>query len=214
VKPLREGTLLVAGAGVAAVMALITVFLLVPRGTGDVRMGPIDLSFETSGRVSVWRSAANTFAKHPIHGAGVGTLVAETTHARALVTTEHWRPGMAKEVKAQRMESHNMWLSVAGQLGLLGLVPFVFLVVALTRSAIPRRGDDAATGRLKAAAIGTIVGAIVYHGFFGSFEDSRQYWFMFGVLAALSASARPLRSEARAPEASVPATVTAEADAR
>src|SRR5262249_29172272 len=52
-----------AGLAGAVGFAVITIFLLVPRGAGDVRLGPVDLSLETSGRVAVWVSALETWEK-------------------------------------------------------------------------------------------------------------------------------------------------------
>ncbi len=198
----REGALGVGALGAAAGLALITIFLLVPKGKGDVHLGPVDLSLETSGRVSVWESSAETFAHHPIKGIGVGTLVAITSHPHALNTAD--KIGTAAMVtKPMRMEAHNVWLNVAAQVGLLGLVPFLALVAFVTRGAWPQRADGSPWAEIKIAAFACLVGALYYHGFFGSFEDSRQYWFLFGAILA----AAKLADAERVAEAEAPAMV-------
>jgi hypothetical protein len=197
----REGVVLLGGFGAAAGFAIITIFLLVAKGQGDVRLGPVDLSLETSGRVSVWDSSAHTFARHPIKGIGIGALVAETSHPRALNTVD--KLGTAEmNTKPTKMEAHNVWLNVAAQVGLVGLVPFLALIGLVTRASVPRKAEGEPWTDVKIAAASCLVAALYYHGFFGSFEDSRHYWFLFGVILAIDVLAkRPVAASTKEEEA-------------
>jgi putative inorganic carbon (hco3(-)) transporter len=204
----REGAVGVGALAGAAGFAVITVFLLVPKGQGDMNLGPVDLSFETSGRVSVWESSAETFANHPVKGIGIGTLVALTSHPRALNTVD--KLGTTEmNTKPTRMEAHNVWLNVAAQVGLLGLVPFLALIALVTRTAWPRAFDSSPWAEVKIAAFACLIGALYYHGFFGSFEDSRQYWFLFGAILSVG----KLAEVTKAPETESPAMIDTAAPA-
>lgn len=186
VKLWREVPLTVGALGAAAGLALITIFLLVPAGKGDLRLGPVDLSYETSGRVAVWKSAAETYAAHPVRGIGIGNPAAVTDHPRALNATDAL--GTPRERKGlMPFEAHNVWLNVAAQLGSLGLFSFIWLSFEVLRHSWPRRSAGKALFAAQIAAVSAWVAAVGYHGLFGAFEDSRQYWCFFGLAAALGA---------------------------
>jgi O-antigen ligase len=201
VKLWREGPLATGAITGAVGLALITIFLMVPAGKGDVRLGPIDLSFETSGRVAVWKSAAETFATHPARGVGIGMPAAVTDHPRALNTTEQL--GTARERKGPMpFEAHNVWLNVAAQLGIVGIVAFIWLNFRLLRDIWPKQRASAMGGAFQVAevaAVATWIAAVGYHGLFGAFEDSRHYWVFFGFLAALHSLATHLRETSELP---------------
>lgn len=186
VKLWREVPLALGALAGAAGLALITIFLLVPAGKGDLRMGPVDLSYETSGRVAVWKSAAETFASHPIRGIGIGNPAAMTDHPRALNATDAL--GTPRERKGlMPFEAHHVWLNIGAQLGLLGLLSFVWLTYEVLKASWPRRVAGKALFATQIAAVSAWVAAVGYHGLFGAFEDSRQYWCFFGFAAALGA---------------------------
>lgn len=203
VKLWRDVPLALGAVAGAAGFALITIFLLVPAGKGDVRMGPVDLSYETSGRVAVWKSSAETFATHPLRGIGIGNPAAMTDHPRALNATEVI--GTDKERKGMMpFEAHNIWLNVAAQLGLVGLLPFLWLCFEVVRASWPKRTADKALFATQIAAVSTWIAAMAYHGWFGAFEDSRQFWCFCGFAAALYLAERDVaakQAKERAPAA-------------
>jgi O-antigen ligase len=186
-RPLREGFVGLAGAAGAVTFVVITVFLLVPRGHGDVRLGPVDLDFETSGRVDVWRSALATFADHPVTGAGLGVNVSETRHARAVWSMENWGSDAMKSSPTIHMEAHNVWLNILGQVGLLGLTAFAILVAVLVMRLLGKRPVAAPLDLTRIGLLAGLVGAVFYHGFFAALEESRQVWFLFGMIGAVTA---------------------------
>ena len=201
----REAVLLGGALAVALGLAVVTVFLLVPKGTGDVRLGPVDLSLETSGRVDVWKGAAKTFASRPLTGAGIGTLVAETSHVRALNTTEQISSGGPLVTTARKMEAHNVWLNVAGQLGVFGLAAALWLTFEATRASwLGARAASLAEREVRLAVLLGLLGALGYHGLFGAFEDARHVWFLFGLAFAVGATFASARGRGPAEEDRAP----------
>jgi O-antigen ligase len=180
----REAAVGLAGIAGAVGFALATVFLLVPRGAGDVRFGPFDLIVQESGRVSAWKGALQTIVDHPLRGVGLGSTVALVTNPRAAHVMEHWGTAHMETPVALHMEAHNIWLNVAGQLGLPGLVAFVALMVLLCRSLLPAKGDRSDLAEVRLVLFGTFVGAVLYHGLAAAIEESRQYWYLFGLIVA------------------------------
>ena len=75
-------TIVAATAAVMAVLTIGTIATLVPPGEGHVSLGRRDLRLWDGPRPSIWRGAAATIVRHPLTGAGYGTLVAETSDPR------------------------------------------------------------------------------------------------------------------------------------
>ena len=186
-------------AGAALLLAFLSVVLMVPKGQGQVTFGPVDLDFSASGRVSNWRGAIDTVRAHPLVGKGIGTLVAPTANPRAFHSMEEWgTAAMRTDTAAHPMEAHNVWLNVAGQLGLPGFVAMVALVVLLARGLWPPSGTDDPLARARIAVAATLVGAFLYHGLFAAVEDARQIWYLFGLCVAAKAQADHQAEEAHA----------------
>ena len=75
-------------------------------------------------------------------------------------------------------DAHNVWLSVASQMGILGLAALLGLILYSLRRA-PSRPPG-----LRDALRVALVGTWVIQGLSGSFEDSRHLWVLLGMLAA------------------------------
>jgi O-antigen ligase len=152
------------GAGVAAALAFLVTSTVALTGSG----------FEPSVRVLTWKSALGRFLERPLIGHGVGTDAA----------TVAW---MNPSGIAERLtEAHNMWLSVAAQEGVAGLVAFGalvgFLLVSWRRSRANMAGPP-----LLADALGVaFCGAVLFQGLTASLEDTRHVWVLMGALAAVS----------------------------
>jgi O-antigen ligase len=85
-------------------------------------------------------------------------------------------------------DAHNMWLNVAGQTGFLGLASLLLLGAYLA-SKCAFRTDDLTDDRVLRIGLScALIGAFLYQGMSGSFEDARHLWIVFGFLAAIPAS--------------------------
>ena len=164
------------GAGALALLA----FLVVSTFTVD-QTSASTYSFSVGGtrvapshRLLAWGGAIETFAHHPIHGRGIGLGVAEV-----YVHT----PSGTDELLT---DAHNMFLNIAGQAGLAGLVPSLLICIAVVWRSLPFDLTDANTMR---TALGiAFVAAFLIQGLVGSFEDARHMWVLVGLIMASSSA--------------------------
>ena len=147
------------GAGV--VLALLSLGLVVVS-----RPALLEGDLEPSGRVLTWEGALQDWAAHPITGAGPGATTIDVRHRALGGWTFH------------NTDAHNVWLSVASQMGILGLAALLGLILYSLRRA-PSRPPG-----LRDALRVALVGTWVIQGLSGSFEDSRHLWVLLGMLAA------------------------------
>jgi len=202
-------TALAAAATLAAAFFMLTMIAtLAPRGEGHISLGSRDLKMMDGMRPSIWAGVLPTIREHPLTGMGYGARVSETNDPRAFNTPDKLK-NLSGPVAPVRLEAHNVWLSVLGQAGVLGLAGFIFLLMVLTRGWLWRRASDeppsvaefkgktAAGGSarvvtqadLRNAALAAFAGAFVYHGLIGAFEEARHLWAFLGLAVAVS---RPL----------------------
>lgn len=125
-------------------------------------------TFEPSVRVLVWESAIRTVADHPILGRGVGIDPASVHYETISGDRQYLR------------DAHNIALNVAGQSGLLGLAVFTMMVFYLVRMIRDHAGSNDTFYALALA----FIGAFLYQGLTGSFEDARHVWLLIGFLIA------------------------------
>ncbi|MFO0551978.1 MAG: O-antigen ligase family protein [Polyangiaceae bacterium] len=126
-----------------------------------------------SPRWLTWNSSWHSFLKHPLFGNGLGVPLADIYYDAPRGVHEHLT------------DPHNAWLSVGGQLGLLGLAAFIALLGWLARGL--RRlsftsSDQAAP--LRTVLLGGLV-IVVYQAFSCSLEDMRHVWLLFGLMAGV-----------------------------
>jgi O-antigen ligase len=182
-------TALIAGAAVACVFfALSMIAVLVPAGEGHLAIGQRDLRLWHGSRPAIWESAVQTFLQHPLLGKGYGTLVASSDDPAVVLSPDQIARLQGPMPRAW-LEGHDVWLSVAGQAGILGLLAFIALAMCLGRLAWNARhrvlGGNARLA-LGSACWAAFCGAFLYHGLFGAFEESRHLWGFFGLLAAFA----------------------------
>ncbi len=125
-----------------------------------------DRTIEPSVRVLVWESAIDTIRTSPWFGRGVGIDPAAVRYETLSGDRQFLR------------DAHNMLLNVTGQSGLLGLCAFVGLLVFLF-------GRVRGAGTEGHALLSAFVGAVLYQGLTGSFENARHVWVLFGMMAAV-----------------------------
>lgn len=200
---LRDGVI-AAGAGLLAVFFAVTMIsMFVPRGEGHLTVGSQDVRFMAGSRPSIWKSAVETIKQRPVLGKGYGTMVAFSNDPKVFLSPDQLSK-LKGPVAGAPLEGHNVWLSVTGQAGILGLAAFGFLLYRLmqglpalrTRSInSPSPSPDLAL--LPVALIAALAGAFFYHGLFGALEEARHLWPFLGLAAA----AVSLRSSASAPSA-------------
>jgi O-antigen ligase len=112
-----------------------------------------------NGRFEIWRLGLNMFADHPIFGVGTGA-------ARAIIQKSYFREaGM-----------HNTYLSVAAELGLVGLVIFLLLLLMAIRGAVRRGGLDGRFGLVLGLTL--LVGIAPLH-----LDYAKATWAVLAVLA-------------------------------
>ncbi len=127
------------------------------------------IRIEPSSRSLAWQSSLETIKRHPVFGRGVGMEVADVTY-------------LAASGFQQRLtDAHNVWLSVAGQEGIVGLLAFASVVLFLLKG-IKWFNSDAS---IHAGLAIAFIGAFLYQGLSGSFEDARHIWVLMGMLAAV-----------------------------
>jgi O-antigen ligase len=136
------------------------------------------IQLQPSSRMLVWSDAIKTFSENPLTGKGLGQPVSNvvfqnTDGSHSLLT-----------------DAHNVFLSVAAQCGLAGLVTILALAGYILWAGF---GSNLAINRgaiiLKGLGI-AFLSAFVYQGLTGSFEDARHLWVLIGIIPAVEAWGR------------------------
>jgi putative inorganic carbon (hco3(-)) transporter len=194
--------------GVAAVVAVLAAVPLAPASFWD-RMGSIfDQERDTTGsrqaRLDLMKEGVRVFAAHPVLGIGLGQFVNYDPTGRK----EAWNV------------THNATLQVAAELGVVGLIPFIYLIVraaAAARAArkalmppVPRgRGSMRARRQLPPdperenlltliTALGPALLGWIVCAQFASVALNWTFYFVLGILVATRAAAVRFSTE-RAP---------------
>lgn len=148
----------------------------------DVLTGEQDVRSEVSfrGRTSEVLSAWYMFLDHPILGVGANNYpVNYQTYARKL----------GLDNRATLREPHNLFIQIAAETGILGLLVFgsilyyIFRCVYLTRKGFTNIGDRDSfdlIGAFSAALIGYLTAAMFIHGAY-----PRYFWLLAGIGMAL-----------------------------
>jgi O-antigen ligase len=123
-------------------------------------------------RLRLWRAARAAFMERPVLGIGYGEFP----------RYGDYRHGLPRKV------AHEMYLSVAAELGAVGFVAFVWLLLSALwdgwRIRTPVRGAVACCG------FACLVAACI-QGLFANIEQFRTLWILFGCIAAAVAVSEP-----------------------
>ena len=132
-------------------------------------------------RLLRWEAAARVLAREPLLGAGPGGVRSEYVHASGLA-----------EIAETTPVTHNMYLEVGADLGLVGLALFLGVIVLAFVSAerARRSGFDGAT----VTAVQASLIAVVVASYFLSEEYYMSLWFVVALCGALELRARTERS--------------------
>jgi O-antigen ligase len=145
----------------------------------DLQIPYTTVVIEPSVRVLIWENSFQRLSGQLLFGHGVGANVAELRYT-VLNGEEQFLT-----------DAHNMWLNVLGQEGLLGLAAFALLIAAIWKRAKQSVSDN---DRTLWALFCAFVGAFLYQGLTGSFEDARHLWLLVGFIG--SAGRRPENGDA------------------
>jgi len=129
-----------------------------------------DKKLEASVRVLVWENAFENFREFPYVGRGTGTNTASMQY-RTLSGDNQLL-----------LDAHNVWLNILGQTGLLGIVAFISLTLYLITRFRFKFNELDEQNLIHLALSCAFVGAFLYQGLSGSFEDARHLWILFGLL--------------------------------
>jgi hypothetical protein len=144
----------------------------------------MDKKLEASVRVLVWENSLENFKAFPFFGKGTGTDA-------ALLKYE-----TLSGDKQILLDAHNIWLNVLGQTGLFGLFAFILLNTFLTTRCQFVFNELNEQNLIHLALSCAFVGAFLYQGLSGSFEDARHLWILFGLLVGISNTSKNDISEA------------------
>lgn len=166
------------GVAGAAVFLFLTVVSAISDHPGGFPIPFTSIHGVMSHRFHTWLSAAATWSRHQILGRGLGLPVASVHYVTPTGHAEHLT------------DAHNLWLSIAAQMGTVGLLAMVILAVSLMKRIrfVPTKETS---GRIFAAALTiAMIDAFAYQGLSGSFEDARHLWVLFGLIAVAPVIAR------------------------
>lgn len=127
-----------------------------------------------SGRLSNWQGARKVIASHPILGVGAGNY--------AEAALDYSESVQAHSVRKEKLSgvAHNVFLSVASQSGLVGLILFLGILFFAFKTAIPlAQGSNLGTGILLALIVSMIAGMTL------TWDDQKVVYFIFGSILAL-----------------------------
>jgi len=145
-------------------MGVGIVFVYFPNIAGIVRLAKIHEAVVTrqlAGREYIWPVAINTFLQHPLIGIGIGSF--------SLIT---------ENVLGYKIVAHNTWLSVAAELGLVGLIIFCSMNIFMVLSFMRTKGLMQLFGC-------SLVAAWFINASMGTDTYSKTTWMVYALVSAL-----------------------------
>jgi putative inorganic carbon (HCO3(-)) transporter len=178
--------LAVVGAAIVATFVVLQVPYISIRVFGQ--HGPETTLASLQQRLSIWTSSIHLIRDHPIFGVGL--------RAYQTAIVPYVLPGEIPE-----LYPHNVWLAFWVQLGLLGLLSFLYIFVSLAVRGW--RAFVRATGLYKAVLWGILAGLIMFavHGMvdtpYYKNDLAVEFWMLaaFAVAAINAGATRPTRLE-------------------
>ncbi len=186
----RTGAVVVAVAAVLATVGWYATFAppdAVERVTNPQQGGG-------SGRVDLWRVGWRMVEDKPVWGVGAGNFPIAGIHYLL-------RPGLTERdeiIVDYRRVAHNIYLTVLSELGAVGLVLFLAILLLSMRCALTAARMFAARGdpvmELAARGLFIAIVSMAAVGFFSSQVYSKQFWFLLATAPALRAIAGRLEA--------------------
>jgi len=162
--------------GVAAVAVIMLVVPSVGESASEryATLSQVQSEETWNGRWSLWEGGVAVFASHPILGVGEGNF--------SEAAMEHSETVQAHSARKDKVAgiAHNMLLSVASQLGLVGLILFLGVLYFAFRTVIPIAGRSG-------LGTGILLGLIVFliAGMTLTWETEKIGYVLFGSVLAL-----------------------------
>jgi putative inorganic carbon (hco3(-)) transporter len=163
-----------AGAAVALALVGAVTFATLLRDESAARV--------TSGRSTLVEDTWTVFSNHPLAGVGIASQPAASRDEAG---------GARRE---RRNVSHTAPLTIAAELGLVGLVLYVAFLVGVARVLWAVRGRDEALGL---ALLAVVVVLFVHSLVYGVFFDDPVLWATLGVASAAAVARAPVRAVER-----------------
>jgi O-antigen ligase len=162
--------------GAAALVVIVLVIPSVGESAAERYMTLSQYQSEETwnGRWSIWQGAFEVIASHPILGVGVGNFAEfATEHSETVVA----HSGRKDEVAGV---AHNMFLGVASEFGLVGLILFLGMLFLVFTTAVP-------IARRPGLGTGIFLGLIVFMlaGMTLTWESHKIVYVLFGSVLAL-----------------------------
>lgn len=140
-----------------------------PTSPFHINVPIIEKRIDPSSRAMTWMDSWKTFTENPFFGRGVGQDVCFTRYLDL-------SGGMQTLTDA-----HNLFLNVAAQAGIFGLLAILAIIFYISRKLFPlnfEKNEDI----LRVGLVLAFISAFVYQGIGGSFEDSRHLWILVGFI--------------------------------
>jgi O-antigen ligase len=143
-----------------------------------------------TGRLDLWTVAWRMVEQEPLHGVGAGNFPVSSVHYLL-------QPGAierADYIVGVPKVAHNTYLELWAELGIVGLILFLFVVGFCLYSALKaarsfaRQGD--ARMEVLARALFVAMAGLLAGDFFGSRLNNKEVWLLLGFAPALLAIAR------------------------
>jgi O-antigen ligase len=127
-----------------------------------------------TGRWSLWQGALELIASHPILGVGVGNYSQAAMEHSATVVAHSARKDAVAGV------AHNMFLGVASQLGLVGLILFLGVLFSVFKTAVPIAQESRLGTGIFCGLIVVLIAGLTL-----SWETDKIVYVIFGSVLAL-----------------------------
>jgi O-antigen ligase len=160
-----------AGGVLAAVLFIFAVMIapsLHPTAPFFVDVPLIEKRIAPSGRIMTWMDSWRTFTENPIFGRGVGQDACDVRYLDLTNTLQ------------TLTDAHNVFLNVAAQTGVFGLLAMIAIIFYITRKTFPLAFDETNRSVFRIGFGLAFISAFFYQGIGGSYEDARHLWVLVG----------------------------------
>ncbi len=168
--------LLLASGGLAAAAFLVASAVTLRHiPTSPYSFDILGTRIDPTQRLLAWQGAFDTFMADPFFGNGLGLGVCKVLF-------------LAPSGQQQMLtDAHNIWLNVAGQAGIFGLLAIAAVTIYLccrVWQIRPGEKNDVISA-LRIALCIAFISSVFIQGLTGSFENARHLWVMFGIILSL-----------------------------